>query len=159
MTTAEQPTKEQWDAIAKRLDAQFSPVYLRCDGFLVRAAMQRIGTNSLAITVGVNGWVFKGEWLPLGDKEMSEEARRFWRPKKRQKWTRKDLKLWEKLYGKRECRRRGYYEPRIYPEPIWLRPRPFIAHLKKHNQRIEILDYETYRAEVEALHAQDSANA
>lgn len=156
---AEQPTKEQWDEIAKRLDALYASVYLRCDSYLVCAALERIGTNQLAIGVAVNGWALKGEWLPLGDREMSEEARRFWRPKKRQKWTRKELKLWEKVHGKRECRRRGYYEPHIWPEPIWLRPRPFIAHLQKHNQRIEILDYETYRAEVEALQARESANA
>lgn len=153
--TMTQPTREQWDLIAEKLDRQLDPVYLRCDGHLVSAVMARTGKNQLGIAVVVNGWRFKGEWLPLDGRGMSEEARRFWRPKRRARMSRKQLKLWEKLEGKRECRRRGYYDPLIWPEPVWLRPRPFIRHLKEHNEHIEIIDYETYRREVDALHAAD----
>lgn len=148
---ADQPSKAQWDEIAERLDQLYGAIYLRCDGYLVGAMLGRVGTNHLAITVTVNGWTLKGEWLPLYGREMSEEARRFWRPKRRQKMSLRQLKLYEKLYGKRECQRRGYYEPTVWPMPLWLRPRPFIAHLKKNNQRIEIIDSETYYAAVKAL--------
>lgn len=145
------PTKEQWDEIAAKLDRFYSHVFLRCDGYLVSANMERVSANRLAIAVAVNGYHLKGEWLPINGREMSEEARRFLRPAKKARMSQKELKSWERLIGKRECRSRGYYEPRIWPDPFWPRPRPFIAHLKKHNQSIEVLDYETYSREVEAL--------
>lgn len=147
-----QPTKEQWDEIAEKLDSLFSPVYLRCDGYLVATSMRR-SKNRLIILVAVNGWEFKGEWLPSGDREMSEEASRFWMPRKKARFTRKALKMWEKILGKRECRKRGYYDHYIFPMPYWNRPRPLINHLKKHNQCIEVIDYETYSRELDVLRA------
>lgn len=137
------PTKAQWDEIAKRLDSQWSPVYLRCDGYLVSAQLVRTNANRLEICVGVNGWMYKGVWIG-NDWETHEEPRRFWRRTKRQGISAKHLKLYEKLLGKRECRARGYYEPFVRPSPFWLRPRSFIAHLRKYSARIEILDYDTY---------------
>lgn len=145
-----QPTKQQWDEIAERLDCLMSPVYLRCDGYLVTAHMVRTRKNSLGISVGVNGYLYKGIWFGEGWKE-HEEPRRFWRRTTRQRMKAKELKLWEKLLGKRKCKAKGYYEPIIHANPIWLRPRSFIAHLRKHNERIEVIDYDTYAAEVEAL--------
>lgn len=144
-----QPTKQQWDDIAERLDRLMCPVYLRCDGHLIMAELARTEKNRLGIHVSVNGWRFRGEWLPLDSREMSEEARRFWRPVKRQKVKRKQLRLFERIYGKRECRRRGYYEPHIWPTPIWLRPRPLINHLKKHNEHIEVIDRSTFWDELQ----------
>lgn len=153
-TQVTQPTKAQWDEIAEKLDSLFSPVYLRCDGYLVATSLRRAG-NRLVIHVAVNGWDFKGKWASI-DGEMSEEAKRFWMPRKKAKMTQKYLKSWERLIGKRECRKRGYYDPYVVPMPIWNRPRPLINHLKKHNQSIEIIDYETYSRELEALRAKES---
>lgn len=149
------PTNEQWQEIATKLDRMYDPVYLRCDGYLVHAVLRRTEKNKLGIEVGVNGWRFKGVWMPTKDREMSEEARRFWCPRKRQRVTKKELKLWEKVIGKRECRKRGYYDPYIWPFPVWSRPGPLIRHLKKHNKCIEVIDYETYTQEVEAIRAQE----
>jgi len=154
-----QPSKEQWAEIAEQLDKMHDPVFLQCDGYIVYATLRRVTTNKLAITVAVNGWEFKGEWLPsFGSekREMSEEARRFWMPKKKAKYSKKNLKLLEKLHGKRACRRRGYYDPYVWPMPVWNRPMPFIRHIKKHNESIEVLDYETYKTEVAKLKESDS---
>jgi len=146
-----QPTAAEWAEIATALDRQLAPIYLCCDGYLVEAELTRTGKNTLGITVAVNGWSFRGSWLPLDGREMSEEARRFWCPRKRQRMSAKHLRVWEKLYGKRECRRRGYYEPVISPFPVWRRPRPFIAHLKAHNTNIEIIDYTRYKTALTVL--------
>jgi hypothetical protein len=129
----------------------YCPVYLRCDGYLVSAMLERVEKNRLAIAVAVNGWAFVGEWLPLDDREMSEEARRFWRPQRKAKMRAKELKLWERALAKRECRSRGYYDSRVWPTPLWLRPRPFVRHLKAHNDRIEIIDHAAYSQGLEAL--------
>lgn len=148
------PSKAEWDEIAVKLDRIFDPVYLRCDGFYVFAVMMRHGKNKLAIQVAVNGFSFNGKWLPsLGrdnPKEMSEEARRFWMPRTMAKMTQKELKSWEKIIGKRECRKRGYYDKFVWPKPLWNRPRSLINHLKKHNQSIEIIDSDTYTEWVDA---------
>jgi hypothetical protein len=150
-----QPSKAQWEEIAKKLDSLFDTVFLRCDGYLVTASLRRTDKNRLKIITSVNGWHFKGQWLPTltGDdkREMSEEARRFWMPRKRARMTQKELKLWEKVLGKRECRKRGYYDYYVWPDPVWNRPMPFIRQLKKMNQAIEVLDYDTYAAELEKV--------
>lgn len=61
------PTKEQWAEIAKRLDNLFEKVYLRCDGFLVEAEMNRLGKNSLVIAVFVNGRMHAPGWVTAGE--------------------------------------------------------------------------------------------
>lgn len=144
-----QPTKQQWDEIAEQLDRLMCPVYLRCDGHLIMAELARVEKNRLGIFVSVNGWRYKGEWVTLNGHKKFDEVRRFWRPVKRQKVKRKELKLFERIYGKRECRRRGYYEPNIWPTPVWLRPRPLIQHLRKHNEHIKVLDRVTFWDELQ----------
>lgn len=158
-----QPSKSQWQEIEKNLDSFFGVAYLRCDGYLISATMGRVGKNKLAIVVAVNGYLLKGEWFPSSSvtdtNDLHEVARRFLRPTSRARMNQKELKLWEKIIGKRECKKRGYYDRIIFPKTEWLRPRPFIAHLKKHNQSIEIIDYETYSREVEVLHSKEAEDA
>ena len=146
-----QPTKEQWAEIEKQLESLFSAVYLRCDGYLVYVSLKRVEKNRLGIVVGVNGWQFKGKWLPLRDKPMSEEARRFWFPRERAVHSRKMIMALENLYGKRAAKEKGVYRKVMLPTPIWNSARSFIRHLKKHNESIEVIDYETYRAALDAL--------
>ncbi|MEJ1358311.1 MAG: hypothetical protein RPU42_14490 [Candidatus Sedimenticola sp. (ex Thyasira tokunagai)] len=146
-----QPTKEQWAGIAKQLNCQCDTVFLRCDGYLVHACLDRV-KMSLKIVVYVNGWL-KGEWCKTvtDPTALPEESRRFWFHTKRHLWTTKQLKSWEKIIGKRECRKRGYYTPRIFPLPHWNSANSFIRHIKKHNESIEILNHETYMAAIDAL--------
>ncbi|MEJ1384854.1 MAG: hypothetical protein RPV21_10845 [Candidatus Sedimenticola sp. (ex Thyasira tokunagai)] len=151
-----QPTKEQWAGIAQQLDHQYNAVYLRCDGYLIQACLERI-KKSLKIGIYVNGWL-KGCWIEVvtDAAELPEESRRFWFHSKRQPMKAKELKAWEKLIGKRECRKRGYYTPRIIPYPYWNSANSFIRHLKKHNESIEILDHETYSAAMEEMRKEES---
>ncbi|WP_275100123.1 hypothetical protein [Sedimenticola hydrogenitrophicus] len=147
-----QPTKEQWDEVAKEMDRLFGSVYLRCDGYLVSTHLERDSkTNRLYIIVYVDGG-FKGEWIEVVDdpEEFSDIPKRFCRHVSRQRRSAKDLKLCEKLYGKRECRKRGYYDRRYLSRADWLKPMPLIRHLKKHNTDIEVLTYETYKAALDA---------
>ncbi len=142
------PTKEQWDEVAEKLDSLFAPIYLRCDGYLVYACLGRMKMK-LVIHIYVNGY-FKGEWYGKDD-EMSEEARRFWRPSVRARHTTKYIRLCEKLYGKRWCKKNGIYDKYTWPHPYWNRPRPFIRHLVKYNQNIEVIDPVTYEKGIKAL--------
>jgi len=143
-----QPTKAEWDQVAKDLDSFWKPVFFLCDGFYVRYSMVR-WKNKLIIDVYVNGYM-KGSWYGMND-EMSEEARRFWRPSVRAKYKPKELKFWEKLHGKRECKKRGMYDKIIYPFPCWNKPAPLIRHLIKHNKDIQIIDSKTHEEAVSRM--------
>lgn len=145
------PTKEQWQQVAKQLDSLFGQVYLRCDGYLVYAVMTRTGKNKLAILVYVDG-VIIGKWMTVSGAQC-EEPRRFWRPQEQLKYGRKFVADMEKLIGKRRCQAKGYYDKLRYYTPEWNRPLPFIRHLQKHNERIEIIDSLTYRNELQARKA------
>lgn len=138
-------SKAQQDVLIIQLDDLFSTLYLRCDGYLVKANMVRIKYR-LVVMVAVNGWEFKGEWLPRDGRAMSEEARRFWRPVKKVRLSKKQLARAELILGKRECKKHGYYDPYILPTPEWLSPRAFIRHVVKHNAEIEVLEYGEYKS-------------
>lgn len=133
------PTKEQWAEIAKRLDNLFEKVYLRCDGFLVEAEMNRLGKNSLVIAVFVNGRMHAPGWVTAGE-NVTEEVRRFWRRRERFVFPSGMRKEWVRKFGKRDAQARGILRRSCWYEPFWIRPRPFIAHLKANNERIEIID-------------------
>lgn len=150
------PTKEQWAEIAERLDQLFGNVYLRCDGYLVHAALGRIGKNRLAIIVYVNGMI-SGAWV--SGKEVAEEARRFWCRRSKSLLPAKRVRAVERDIGKRVAKKYGLRDKFVYYEPFWSRPLPLIRHLRKHNQDIEILDYRTYAAELEAHKAQEASHA
>lgn len=147
-----QPIKSEWNEIAKRLGNMYDAVYLRCDGYLIVARLGRISTNKLAIVVAVNGWSIRGDWFPSlsrdNPREMAEEARRFWMPCKRAKYSGKYKKTLEKIYGKKRAKAEGLYDHYIWPRPYWNSPMSFIRHLVKHNENIEIIDADSYRHEV-----------
>lgn len=145
-----QPTKEQWKEIAIELDKQFSDVYLLCDGYYLLYRMER-HKNKLVISAYVNGEI-KGEWFGFDD-NASEEAHKFFRPSVKAKYTAKHIKLYEKIYGKRECKKKGIYDKVTYYWPWWNRPQPIINRLKKTCENIEILDRETYSTAMDKHHA------
>ncbi len=147
-----QPTKEQWQDIESKLDSMYSDVHLLCDGYYLLYRMER-SKNKLLISVYINGWM-KGEWFGVGDKA-SEEARLFWRPSIKAKYTAKHIKLYEKIYGKRECKKKGIYDKQTMYWPSWNRPKPIITHLKKTCKSIEILDSKTYNAGLDKLNANE----
>lgn len=140
-------TKQQQDELAEQLDRMYGPIYLRCDGYLVFASLIRAGKNKLAIAVYVNGYI-KGKWI---GSEVTEEGRRFYRPIVRSTHRPKFVKAMEKIQGKRKCKKDGYYDKWTFYSPHWSLPRPFIRHIIKHNESIEVLDHEAYKAAIEAL--------
>ncbi|WP_126456707.1 hypothetical protein [Sulfuriflexus mobilis] len=138
-----QPTKKQWADVAKKLDRLYDTVFFRCDGYLVQAVLGRISNNGIAIAIYVNGLAAVHEWVDGKD----EEPRRFWRPITRSSFKQRYIKEMERIVGKDECEKQGLYNKETTYNPSWLRPWPFIRHLIKHNESIEIIDYETYRKE------------
>jgi hypothetical protein len=146
-----QPTKQQWDEIAEEMDRLFGSVFLRCDGYLVSTQLQRDQNNRLHIWVYVDAQI-KGAWIEIVDDpdQFSDVPKRFYRHSSRQRMSAKQLKGWEKIIGKRACRKRGYYDRRYISSPAWNKPMPLIRHLKKHNTNIEVLTYDEYKVALDA---------
>lgn len=146
-----QPSKAEWDALATELGGRFGFAHLRADGYLVALRKEQVSETRLQIAVYVDGWM-RGEWMKHVEREeeLADIPRRFCRLMRKQKMKGKELRLWEKICGRRECRKRGYYDPWLQVSPYWNSSRSLIAHLKRRNQDIEILDYDTYKTALEA---------
>ena len=149
------PNKDQWAEIEKLLDRMYCSVYLLCDGYLVEATLRRVAKNNLAIEIYVNGYI-RGEWFGLFDKpeDMSEETRRFYMPRQKKKYSAKELKFYEKFYGKRVCRKKGMYDSWIIPKSHWRSAKSFIAHLKKHNSDIRVICADEHKARLDLVMAE-----
>lgn len=137
-------TKDQWTAIEKQLAGYFGRVELRCDGYLVTAAIEPIGKLKQGIVVYVNGWV-KGEWM-IGE---AEEAKKFHREMKRYLYSAsKRAEARTKLKSRRlHAELRGWYagvaEKYITTwSPYWTDARAFTRHLRKTCTEIELISTE-----------------
>jgi len=146
-----QPTKEQWVEITEQMDRLYSAVHLRCDGYLLTTNMHR-NKNKLEISIYING-VMKGEWIGCykTDDEFSDIQRKFCKVSKMAIWSKKELFSLEKIWGKREAKKRGYYNKNLFVSPCWGSAKRLVSHLKKHNQNIEVLTHEEYTQAIEAL--------
>lgn len=149
-----QPTKEQWDELAVNMDSIYGATHLDCDGYLIATNMGR-HKNKLFIQVFVDGFI-KGKWIKVVHSidEFDDVPKRFYRHRKRQMMSAKHLKMWEKIEGKRECKKRGYYGHRYLSDPYWTSAKSLIRHLIKYNQNIEILDYKTYKSRLDTKQAE-----
>lgn len=153
---AGQPTKEQWAELAVKMDSIHISTHLDCDGYLIATQMAR-HKNKLFIQVYVDGSI-KGKWMNIVDSvdDFDDVPKRFYRHTKRQRTSAKHLKMWEKIEGKRECKKKGRYGYRYLSVPDWTSANSLIRHLKKYNQNIEILNYETYKDRLDKKQEQEN---
>lgn len=150
------PTKAQWETIKKELSTPYGRAFFKCDDYLILAEVgQR--KMKLEINVFVNGWI-KSEWSWCGKEktigQMPEIAKRFYCLKKKGP-SAKTIAHDHKIFGKKRCRERGWHEPTLSAWPWFSAPGAFIAHLKKHNPSIEVMDFNAYQAAREALIADE----
>lgn len=150
-------TKGQWDDLKSRVNTMFSGVFLLCDGYLVSARLER-NKMKLYIAVFVNGYM-KGKDCWSGKKseveQMSDIARKF-HSRKIVRQPAKEIKQWEAILGKRECKKRGIYDGRIYTVPYFASAAGFIAHIRKHCQSIEEISYDEYQQRLAELEVADA---
>lgn len=129
-------------------------VYLRCDGYLVSAGWARHSKSgqSFRLVPYVNGYL-RGKWMQVvrDAAELPEESRRFWRLTTLRLYPPAKIKELEKGFGKRFCKKHGVYDMFYVPMPDFITAGAFLRHIRKHNQTIEILTKEQYRAAINAL--------
>jgi hypothetical protein len=146
------PTSAQWDEIKEKLSRPYGVAYFKCDDYLIQADVRQ-RKMKLVIQVYVNGWI-NGKWWWNGKEsdigQMPEIAKRFYFLKKKCP-SAKSKAIDIKIFGKKHCRDKGWHEARLFTMPRFNSPGSFIAHLKKHNPSIEVLDYETYTQMLKAL--------
>lgn len=140
------PTKAQWHELAAALSRQYGWVYLECDGYLIFAEISA-HKQQLKIDVYVDGCIkgsniqrFKHDEL----ERMTDIQRKFMHHRATAMPT-KQLKAWERIYGKKRCKELGYYKKDIMTTPFFNSPKPFLAKLKKHCNSIIVLSSDDYR--------------
>lgn len=146
--------KAQWDDLKKRINSLYGGVYLLVDGYLVSTSLKR-DKIKLYVAIFVNGYMNgKDTWIGKESEleQMGEIARRF-HFRKVIKRPAKEIKQWEAIFGKRECKKKGIYDGHVYTIPYFNSPSAFIAHIRKHNQTIEEISFEDYQARLAALEA------
>jgi hypothetical protein len=152
-----------WQKIKQDLSVPFGCVHLRCDGYLV-CAVVRQSKMKLIITVYVNGYI-EGESIFTGKEsnkdKMSDIARKFYflRLVRQDAYIKKQIKAMEKLYGKRKCKEKGLYDRHIQAVPWFSTPGGFVAHIRKHNESVEIIDWDTFDRELEAMKVKNAEPA
>jgi len=152
-------TKTQTDEIKAMVSGPYGLVYLRCDSYLVKGKVE-FHKMKLHIAIYVNGWM-KGTDIWSGREgdfsEMPELTRRFYYRRKHPVNTKHQATLL-KIWGKKAFNEKRYGEAWYTCIPWFNSPAGFVNHLKKHNESIQVLDYETYQGELNAIEKGD-ANA
>lgn len=152
MATPAKPTQEQWAEVERKLSTPFCSVYFLIDGYAVATQVER-DKMRLVIAVYVNGKMTgKDMWHGRESEidKLPDLARRFYALKSRGR-SAKEIKQYERAFGKRETRRLGIYDRFFYSLPFFSTPGAFIRHIKKHNQGIQIVDYAAYKAAMDAI--------
>ncbi|EES73465.1 hypothetical protein POTG_01760 [Paenibacillus sp. oral taxon 786 str. D14] len=124
---------QDWKDIERRLKGFYDPVKLVCDGYELTLILQRTGQFTNAIAVYINGKI-DGKWLI----EDCEERRRFFCPKSRSFYSRKDMANIKKI-SKRMFREMQAKNKYVYYEPFWTSFRSLKNHLIKNNKSIELV--------------------
>ena len=145
-------SKADAETIKEKLSHIFGEVLLNCDGYAVYARLEK-SKMKLVIAVYVNGG-YRGIDF-FHDKEslldtMTDISRRFYNIKS-VGHSAKETKLIIRIYGKIQAKKEGRLERRCWTIPYFATANSFIAHIKKHNQSIEIITREVYQAMIEAL--------
>lgn len=141
-----EPTKQQWDEFKQELSGRYGTQYLQCDGYAVSINIEMSNKRALHYVVYVNGWL-NGKWIKAVKEDeidsLPEEAKRFYMHNKKGRPS-KEIKIYEKIYGKHECKKMGFYKKQVLAMPFWKSLNSLIAHFKKHNQQISIVSQEDY---------------
>lgn len=142
------PTKTEWDRLKLNLSGAYGEQYLECDGYFICTRLF-LDKRTIRLMVFVDGEAdFKGNNIVDEGKidELPEHKRKFWRHCCSNAFPATFIKASEKAFGKRECKKSGYYRRRIHAQPYFNAPGAMITHFKKHCENIAIIDMETYKA-------------
>ncbi|MDR9503391.1 hypothetical protein RI662_03625 [Brevibacillus agri] len=124
---------QDWKDIEQRLKGFYDSVKLICDGYELTLVLQRIGQFHNAIAVYIDGKI-DGKWMI----EDCEQRRRFYCPKSKSFYSKKDMAEFKKISKRifKEMQAKNKY---VYYEPYWTSFRSLKNHLIKNNESIELV--------------------
>lgn len=130
-----------WDELKEQMSAPYGSMKLKCDGFEVDLVQViESGKKSWGTTVYVNGYI-KGIWLNCnhenGETE-HEETRRFFRKSERSLYSKKELEVHRKVFGKRDADKKAARKFVTY-DWTWKNFNSLKKHLEANNTSIERL--------------------
>jgi len=146
-TIKNHPSKAQFDDVKADLSGIYGSAYFLIDGYLICACIRQV-RRKLCIIIYVNGWVRGGDvWMGKESAlhKMPVIARKFFCLTRRGQPTAL-IEKWERAIGKRKCQKEELwlYEKQCMAWNLFPTEGAFIAHIKKHNDSIVILDYQSY---------------
>jgi len=153
------PSKAQFDDVKADLERTYGAQYFLINDHLISAQTTQSGMK-LVIAVYVNGWI-RSEWLWSGKQselaQMPEISQRFYALRVSSLYSAKEIKSWEKVYrSKARAKAAGVYQKWCATRSYFSTAGAFIAHIKKHNSDIRILDYADYKVRLDQRTAVDS---
>lgn len=147
-----QINKQEWETVKLQLSTPYGRCYLLSDGYPVCVAIQQ-HKMKLVVVVYVNNSIKGSDGWRGSDSEieqMGDISRKFWNLRSMGRPA-KEIAKYERAFGKREAKKMGIYHRHYYTTPYFSTPGAFITHLKKHNESIELVDYEVYQNELDKL--------
>jgi len=130
-----------WDELKEQMDSPYGSMKLKCDGFEVDLVQViEPGKKSWGTTVYVDGYI-KGIWLNYNRKTGEtehEETRRFYRKSERSLYSKKEVELQRKIFGKREADKAAAQKIISY-DWTWKNFSSLKKHLEANNTSIERL--------------------
>lgn len=140
-----QPTAEQWKQFETDVMRLYHPVYLDCDGYLVRLMLERVSKLRLGIVVYVDGQL-EMRWLGLASDEPTEIGCRFFQERTRSVYRGKQKRLAKRALGKKESERQVSHR-----HPWWESPTSLRRHLVANNKVIRLVEDDEVQQRLEAL--------
>ncbi|WP_394166010.1 hypothetical protein [Photobacterium piscicola] len=134
-------TKEQWQKIEEELSQYYVNVIFNYKGHEVKINRVRVSESVTNLVVWIDGKI-NNNWgyhhilteLGAGDpdlKEIPTIINDVWRNRIKSKHSLKDIKRYEKINGKRWCKKMGIYDKHKYYEPLFPKSSVLVRQFKK----------------------------
>lgn len=134
-------TKEQWQKIEEELSQHYVNVIFNYKGHEVKINRVRVSESVTNLVVWIDGKI-NNNWgcyhilteLGAGDSGLNDVPTIIsdvWRNRTKSKQSLKDVKYYEKMHGKRWCKKMGIYDKRKYYEPLFPKSSVLVRQFKK----------------------------
>ncbi len=129
-------TKEQWAAVEKELSHHWVDVKFEYKGFELAIQRQRESESKTVLSVYINGTIKPGwGWVEVESEDRPSIIKDVWKLKTKAKYTPKQIKDIEKIYGKRRAKKEY---PALYERhEVWLPYFPKASMLCRQFKKLE----------------------
>lgn len=133
-------SKEAWEDIESSLSCSYVDISFKFKGYLLQINRVRISESKTALAVYIDGridtrWGFAHlDWVKSTEEFKSEIPSiltEVWKIRNSSLYSAKEIKAAEKVWGKRECKKMGYYKKFFDYSPIFSKASVLVRQFKK----------------------------